>query len=397
MSQHSLLCCCHLLGYFKAQKVVCELFALCNIYYNEATARFALAQQTLIYWMFGLNLVAWILVVCNAGADSRIDVYAHFIYAMPCILYMCTRQWLMVRLNEMVGVQRQLGSWLCVRVVCAYNWSLLVSVQLGWIIYWQLQLYDYLKLLCVAFCVVCCYLQLLLHFNCFIWLHCIYVAINRMLAVPLSCHRRFKLLHRVLQVETTLQKIQRHMTHYFGVYLLSLFALMLHKLHLSFKQEVDLRGRVILRLQLIQLRYGTNLLSLIITLLLARRHFRKQRIKFESRLWQLVQQPQFFLPQLRQCRKRRRRRIHQLLDVVDLMLYTGNRPEQLRHKQTLLCQLPYCQVSATALGQLLGWLLFGLSTMLLLAKERGWTLSWEFDGNIKQMWESSNPSKWWFD
>lgn len=316
MSQHSPLCCCRLFGYFGAQKVVSELFALSNIYYNEVTKRFELAQQTLIYWMFVLNLFAWISVVYSAGPDCQIDGYLHLLYAAPCVLYMCKRPWLLEELNAMVGVQRQLADWLCFRVVRVYCWSLLMTVQLGWTIYWQLQLYDYRRLLCVAFCVLCCYLQLLLHFNCFIWLYSSYLAINRMLAASLSKRQRVKLLHRVLAMQPALHKIQRHMTHYFSVYLLSLWVLMLHKLHLAARQQLELQqGVVIVHLQRQQLTYAANLLSLIIILMLAGRDFRNERTKFESSLWRALQQqqPQLSLPQQRR----------QCLDVVDLMVSAG--------------------------------------------------------------------------
>ncbi|TDG44141.1 hypothetical protein AWZ03_009418 [Drosophila navojoa] len=123
-----------------------------------------------------------------------------------------------------------------------------------------------------------------------------------MLAAALSKRQRVKMLHRVLR------KIQRHMTHYFGVYLLSLQLLMPHKLHASVEQQLQLQqGVLIAPWQLQQLTYGTKLLSQIIILrlllLLAGRDFRRERTKCEQSLWRcgaVAAEPQLLLPQLHQ-------------------------------------------------------------------------------------------------
>lgn len=90
MSQHP-LCCVFAtsLATFGAQKVVGELFALCNIYYDRAANSKHLSTGCLVAWFTLLPRIV------------QLSVSDHFLYGAHSILYMCTRLRLIDKVKAM--------------------------------------------------------------------------------------------------------------------------------------------------------------------------------------------------------------------------------------------------------------------------------------------------------
>ncbi|XP_041447952.1 uncharacterized protein LOC111081119 [Drosophila obscura] len=336
---HKLLCVCHIVSHFNGQKWICQLLCLYNLRYDEATQRFAFGQQVLVYcahiWCLWSGVI---LFVYENPTHGILDRYKICVYALPGIYFGLLRRSLLQTLNDMLhvhrGLQRTMGSLFCVAVKRAFCWSCIIAGELLAIIYWQVALQEYPQGLFLFSFLLCWYLQILLHVNSYIWLQSIYVVMNQAFVAPLNCTEMRIMMKRILRIQRRLSRIQRDVAHCFSVHVLSImvlisgpFVVCLTTFQPAFEEH---RQRVVLlHFEVLQLRYIAHLCLLICSLFLAIKDFKTERNRFLESLWKMSQPVDRRILDVRQSTMSQSR-YEQPLDVVDLMLLSGNLPSDMR-------------------------------------------------------------------
>ncbi|XP_034656199.1 uncharacterized protein LOC117893626 [Drosophila subobscura] len=337
---HKLLCVCHIVSYFNGQKWICQLLCLYNLRYDEATQRFALGQQLLVYCGCICSLWSAIILLGYVDPDYWImDRYKIYVYALPGIYYALLRRSLLQVLNDMLhvhrGLQRTMGLLFCVAVKRAFCWSCLITVELLAIFYWQLSSEEYPQCVFLFVFLICWYWQILLHVNCYIWLQSIYVVMHQAVVAPLNYTQKWIMMNKLLRYQRRLRRIQWDVAYCFSVHILSVLVLISGTFVVNFtmfEPVLEEHGDrvVLLAFEVKQLSNVASLCLLICSLFLVINDFRTERKRFFESLWK-TSQP--FHKRILDCRKSRRyqSRYEQTLDVVDLLvreckIYPGSPP-----------------------------------------------------------------------
>jgi len=319
---HKLLCVCHIVSFFDYQKKVCHLLCLHNLRYNGDTQKFGFGHQVFIYFVYFWSLMCLLFYFLFLDGFV-IDRGSLYIYILPCLYYIHLKKSLLRTLNEMAKVHRELqstmGTLFCVSVKRAFCCSLLVCIELLFVIYWQMEsLKNDIQRWTVFTCLLGWHLQLLLLVNSYIWLHSIYVVVNQVLTAELRNKQRWKMLKIVLKKHSCLGKIQRDISHYFSVYISSVILLISIIFYRSVIFEAgfdwDQNRLVLLRLESWQIRYLSNIVLLIGTLLMVVWDYKSQRDKFLRGLWQSQEIFQ------RTWDSRNTKRCKQTQDMMDMMV-----------------------------------------------------------------------------
>ncbi|KAH8350072.1 hypothetical protein KR084_012417 [Drosophila pseudotakahashii] len=328
---HKLLCVCHIVSYFDYQKKVCHLLCLYNLRYNEDTQKFGFDHQVFIYFVYFYSLMC-LLIYFLFLDDFIIDRGSLYIYILPCLYYIHLKKSLLITLNQMAKVHRELqstmGTLFCVSVKGAFCCSWLICIEILCVIYWQIEsLKNDVQRWTVFTCLLGWHLQLLLFVNSYIWLHSIYVVMNQVLTAKLRNKQRWKMLRNILKQHGRLAKIQRDISHYFSLYISSVILLISIIFYRSviFEAGFDYEQNrlVLLRLENWQFRYLANVVVLIGTLLMVAWNYKLQRDKFLKGLWTSQGICQ------RTWDVRNSKRYKQTQDIVDMMILTGNKPKDM--------------------------------------------------------------------
>ncbi|BFF99041.1 uncharacterized protein DMAD_07041 [Drosophila madeirensis] len=337
---HMLLCVCHIVSYFNGQKWICQLLCLYNLRYDEATQRFALGQQLLVYC--GCICSLWSAIILLGFIDPGYwitDRYKIYVYALPVIYYALLRRSLLQVLNDMLhvhrGLQRTMGLLFCVAVKRAFCWSCLITVELLAIFYWQLSSEEYPHCVFLFIFLICWYWQILLHVNCYIWLQSIYVVMHQAVMAPLNYTQKLIMMNKLLRYQRRLRRIQWDVAYCFSVHILSVLVLISGTFFVNFtmfEPVLEEHGDrvVLLAFEVKQLSYVASLCLLICSLFLVINDYRTERNRFFESLWK-TSQP--FHKRILDCRKSRRyrSRYEQTFDVIDLLvreckIYPGSPP-----------------------------------------------------------------------
>ncbi|XP_030372248.1 uncharacterized protein LOC115622447 [Scaptodrosophila lebanonensis] len=298
MSLHVLLCVCHIITFFNAQKSFCEFCGLFNIRYVEKTHSFANAQQVVTYLV--CIIATFSILFCYIFRESmNTDRYTFQLYVLTGLVFLISRPYLLDVLNQMIQVHRflemALGELMCTSVVRASIWAYVFTGELIMILYWQLSTYNAMGRCLLFFVLLFHYLQMMLHVNCYLWLTCLHVAMNRVFTELLTYKQRLKMLRLVLCAQPSLRRIEEAMQKYFNYYI---------------------------TMSLVEIRYVSNQLVLLATLLLVAREFSKERRLFEQNLWLLINKPHDFYRRLQDYKffKPYIKRLDRRLDIVDFMV-----------------------------------------------------------------------------
>ncbi|KQS43137.1 uncharacterized protein Dere_GG26497 [Drosophila erecta] len=323
---HKLLCVCHIVSYFDYQKKVCQFLCLYNLRYNEDTQEFDFGHQVFIYFFcfWSLLCLSCYLMYLDGYVIDRGSL---FIYFLPCLYYKYLQRSMLATLNEMAKVHRNLqstmGTMFCVSVKRAFCCSWLISIELVFVIYWQIRsLKNVIQRLLVFSCLFGWHLQLLLFVNSYIWLHSIYIVMNQIFTSnQLTNEEHWRRIRTIMKLHGTVQQIQRDISHYFSVYICSVVVLLSSVFYRAAYEagfDWDHSRLVSLRLQFWHIRYFGNLILLIGTLLIVVCDYKSQRNKFLKTVWntQLLLQKTWSSISSNRCK--------QTPDVLDLMILTGN-------------------------------------------------------------------------
>ncbi|XP_039487060.1 uncharacterized protein LOC120448903 [Drosophila santomea] len=323
---HKLLCVCHIVSYFDYQKKVCQLLCLFNLRYNEDTQKFGFGHQLFIYFVcfWSLLCLPCYLMFLDGYVIDRGSLY---IYLMPCLYYKYLESSMLETLNEMAKVHRKLhtilGTIFCVSVKRAYCCSWLISIELVFVIYWQIEsLKNDVQRLFVFSCLFGWHLQLLLLVNSYIWLQFIYVVMNQIFTPnQLTNEEQWKRFRTVMKLHGTVQQIQRNISHYFSVYICSLVVLLTSVFYRAVSEagfDWDQSRLVLLKLHFWHIRYFGNLILLICTLLMVLCDYKSERNKFLKATChtQPLLQKSWSSISTNRCK--------QTPDLLDLMILTGS-------------------------------------------------------------------------
>ncbi|KAH8251027.1 hypothetical protein KR026_006797 [Drosophila bipectinata] len=335
LSLPKVLCICYIVSIFRIQKRVCNLLSLYHVGYDGVSKRFHQGQQFILYCIYAYNLFCIFPYWLN-NCSFMINRYSLLIYLGPLIYYVQHKNAMLTTLNKMTEVhlelQSLLGELLCVEVKRAVVCSLVVVFEILSLACWKLANYDFTQLIFTIGYPLFWLLQPLLQINSYIWLLAVYKAMHLVLTTPeLTRRERWKILKSLLKIHRKLGFIQRDVASYFTIYLMSVMVILweFYARILIFQTgfSEELNRLILVNLKLWQIKYLALILSLVATLLFVMADFKSQRDKFVKGVWHsgLLKQ--------RICdfreRKVYRRRCRQTLDVVDLLLRTGNGPKDL--------------------------------------------------------------------
>ncbi|KAH8324925.1 hypothetical protein KR074_008792 [Drosophila pseudoananassae] len=335
LSLPKVLCICFIVSIFRFQKLACNLLSLYHVRYDAGAKRFYQGRQYILYLIYAYNLFC---VFCNwlYNCTFRINRYALLIYFGPWIYYVRHKDAMLTTLNKMVGVhvelQSLLGKLFCVEVKRAVLCCFLVVFEVLSLACWQLAKYDFAQRHFTIGYIFFWLLQPLLQMNSYIWLLSVYEAMHQVLTAPeLTRRERWKILKSLLKIHRKLGTIQRDVASYFTMYLMSVMVIFweffarIMIFGTGFSEELN--RLILVNLKLWQINYMALILLLVATLFFLMADFKSQRDKFVKGVWHsgLLSQRICAFRERKVCR----RRCRQTLDVVDLMLRTGNGPKDL--------------------------------------------------------------------
>ncbi|KAH8379989.1 hypothetical protein KR009_008416 [Drosophila setifemur] len=341
---HKRLCLCHIVRHFDYQKLVFQFLGFYNIQYDEDTQGFKIGHQIFVYTIYTWNIICCILYIVYESTFV-IEARTFLAYTLPCIHYIKQKNAILRTMNEMMQVhldlQSIMGTMFCVSVERAFCFCWLILLEILGVLYCQISSYQAVQIPTMCYLLVCWYFQLLIQVNSYIWLQSIYVVMNQVLIASLGCSKRWRMLKKVLKIHRRLGEIQRDITSYMGVYILSLMVLISGTLCNSVivNSGFDLNNHrlILMRLEKWEIRYLGNLFLLIITLLMVVGDYKTKRNKFLEGL----SHTKLLYERILDCRdsKRNFSRCQYPLDSVDLMLLTGNQPRELMNSKLTLWQL----------------------------------------------------------
>ncbi|KAH8255204.1 hypothetical protein KR038_004291 [Drosophila bunnanda] len=382
---HNLLCVCHIVSYFDYQKTVGHLLCVYNLRFDEASQEFRFGHQIFIYIMY---FWSFMLLVGYYHLYSLyfIDRGSFVIYALPCIYYVVLKRSMLRTLNEMVrlhsDLQSTMGTLFCVSVKRAFFWSCLITIEIAAVFYWQIMAIDNE---CQQRFYIFAYLLgwhflLLLQVNSYIWLQSLYVVINQVLTANLRYKERWKMLRNVLKTHCQLSGIQRDISHYFSVHIGTVIFLISFCFYRSvvFESGFDWEQSrlVLMSVELWQLRYLANMFFLFGTLLIVVWDYKTEKDKFLEGLWK----SKGISRRILNCRKSTR--CNQTLDVVDMMLLTGNQPCEMMCSDVTICEIRIKQDSifnleTTSIINYIRLLMLNMCLVPLVAFSNGFEFSFE--------------------
>ncbi|KAH8234816.1 hypothetical protein KR032_003576 [Drosophila birchii] len=402
---HNLLCVCHIVRYFDYQKTVCHLLCIYNLRFNETTQKFTFGHQIFIYFMYFWSLLSLLshfaLIHCYL-----IDRGSLYIYALPFFYFLMLRRSMLKTLNEMVrlhsDLQSTMGTLFCVSVKRAFCCSWLISFEVVAVFYWQIMAINNVELLRMNLItyLIGWHFQLLLQVNSYIWLQSIYVVINQVLTARLRYTQRWKMLRNVLKIHYRLREIQRDISHYFSVYIASVIVLISFCFYRSviFEAGFDWEQSrlVLMSVELWQLRYLANMFFLFGTLITVVWDYKAERDKFLKGLWK----SEGISRRIIKCRKSARylSRCNHTLDIVDMMLLSGNQPCEMICSDVKICEIRIKQDSIFSLEMTyvinhILLLMLNMCLVPLVAYSNGFEFSFElklFSNNTSPIFESSS-------
>nr|XP_017022697.1 uncharacterized protein LOC108074975 [Drosophila kikkawai] len=342
---HNLLCVCHIVRYFDYQKMFCHLLCLYNLRFNEATQKFTFGHQVFIYCMHFLTILS-ILCYCPVVRHYFVDRGSYFIYFLAFMYYVMLKRSMLETLNEMARLHSELQSTMgilfCVSVKRAFCCSILIAIEVVAVFNWQLTAIDNFEMgMFTAPCLICWHFQLLLQVNSYIWLQSMYVVINQVLTAHLRYKQRWKMLRNVLKIHCQLREIQRDISHYFSVYIATVIFLISSCFYRSVIDEAgfdwEMSRLVLMKVELWQVRYLANMFFLFGTLLTVVWDYKTERDKFLVGLWRSKGISQRALKSRKSTRCLSR--YHQTMDIVDMMLLTGNLPCDMIRSDVIIMEI----------------------------------------------------------
>ncbi|KAH8374005.1 hypothetical protein KR200_011188 [Drosophila serrata] len=386
---HNLLCVCHIVSYFDYQKTVCHLLCMYNLRFNEATQKFTFGHQVFIYFVYFWNSLT-LMCYFQIFRMYLIDRGSFIIYALPGFYYVMLRKSMLKTLNEMVklhsDLQSTMGTLFCVSVKRAFFCSCLISIEIVAVFYWQITAInnEYQQRYYIVTHLVGWHFQLLLQVNSYIWLQSLYVVINQVLSARLGYKQRWKMLRNVLKIHCQLRGIQGDISHYFSVYIASVIFLISFCFYRSviFESGFDWEQSrlVLMSVELWQLRYLANMFFLFGTLLIVVLDYKTERDKFLEGLWK----SKGISRRILKCKKSTRYlcRCNQTLDIVDMMLLTGNPPCEMICSDVTICEIRMKQDSIfnlkiTSIINYIRLLMLNMCLVPLVALSNGFEFSFE--------------------
>ncbi|KAH8345730.1 hypothetical protein KR067_002418 [Drosophila pandora] len=329
LSLPKVLCICFIVSFFRFQKTACNLLSLYSVRYDAVAKRFSQGIQWLEYCFYAFNLFSLISIL-------MFHIHSRLIYIVPFFYYVQHKKAMLKTLNEITEVhlelQSLLGRLFCVEVKRAVVCSFIVVFEILSVACWQLANFSYDETLFATGFLLFWLLQPLLQMNSYVWLLAVYMVMHKVLSAPkLTSRERWKMAKSLLKIHRKLGPIQRDVASYFSVYLMSVMVTLweIYARILIFEAGIsaEVNSLILMNLKFWQIKFLALTLLLIATLLFLMKDFKSQRDNFVKGLGSsgLLSQ------RIGDFRKRivSRRRYKKTLDVVDLLLRTGNRPKDL--------------------------------------------------------------------
>ncbi|XP_026849034.1 uncharacterized protein LOC6599094 [Drosophila persimilis] len=330
-------CLCHLMSVWHTIGRIGLYLGYYNVGYAEQRRRFVGDEQLYVHLMALVNLLASLAYL----SLSQLWTYEPFVFLLYVPLYvyfLLLRRHLTELLNECATthrrIQRVLGALFCVRIRRECSYTLASIVMLVSLLSWQLRMYSFYQSCFIAGVAFIYHLQLLFFGSYLLWLSCIYRSLNAFLWRHMRSDR-LGLLRALLREQSTIWRLHRRVTRYFGLHFVSFMALPGLRLLLMLQHGT---GRQ-LSLQLV---YIVLLLLLQALLLLIGLNLQRQRRRFQRNFLRLRDDPNLFV--LRSWRLLQHRTLPQAFGVT-LM----RRRQHLRRNQDIVTTMFSTNFAATQL------------------------------------------------
>ncbi|XP_034658241.1 uncharacterized protein LOC117895003 [Drosophila subobscura] len=340
-------CLCHLMSVWHTIGRIGLYLGYYNVGYAEQQRRFLCDEQLYVHLMALVNLLASLAYL----SLSQLWIYDPFVFLLYVPLYvyfLLLRRHFTELLNECATIhrkiQRILGTLLCVRIrrECFYTLALIVMFIL--LLSWQLRMYSFYQSCFIGGVAFIYHLELLFFGSYLLWLSCLYRSLNTFLLQHMRSDR-MGILRGLLREQSSIWRVHRRVSRYFGLHFVSFMAMPGLRLLLMLQPGAGQQ----LSLQLI---YMLILLLLLALLLLIALNLQRQQSSFQRNFLRLRDDPNYFvlkswrllqhrtLPQaFGVTLMRRRQYLKRQQDIVTIMFSTNFAATQLVAQPLLLASV----------------------------------------------------------
>ncbi|KAH8378736.1 hypothetical protein KR009_001011 [Drosophila setifemur] len=315
-------CLCHLIFVWYHTGKIGLYLGYYNVGYEERLKRFKCDEQIYVHLMTVVHLMTSLMYLCLSQRWIE-DKFACLLYVPLYVYFIMLRNHVTELLNQCAGIhkslQRIMGNRFCVELRRECIYALLLNVVFLLVIIWKVRIYSGYQTAFIAGVSFIYYLELLFFGNYLIWLGCIYRSMNEFVSQHMRSDR-LDILKGVLKQQTTIWRVHRNVSRYFGLHILSLMIQpgveILKNIH-----EVNVE---IIPLIL-------NLINLALLLLIAL-NLQKKYAKFQRSYLKLGDDPNYFV--LKSWRLLQHRTLPQAFGIT-LM----RKREKLKYKQDIVTMM----------------------------------------------------------
>ncbi|XP_068142214.1 uncharacterized protein Grl62b [Drosophila tropicalis] len=216
-------CLCHLKCVWHMVGKVGIYLGYYNAGYVELEQRFTGDEQLYVHVMALFNLFAS-LTYLWLSQGWIYDRLIFLLYVPLYIYFLLLRKHLVNLLNECVRIHRTmeriLGNWMCVKIPKECLYSLMLIIQTGVLLCWQMRMYYAYQMCFIAGVAIIYHLEMLFLGNYLIWLGCLYRSSYVFLRRHMTVHRH-GILKGVLQQQIQISRVHRIVMRYFSLHLIS--------------------------------------------------------------------------------------------------------------------------------------------------------------------------------